>query len=67
MGVAADELFVEAASDVVDVELAGVRGDLRVKDDLLEDIAELLAQMGLVMGIDGVDRLVCLLDHVLRY
>ena len=63
--VASDELLVEAADDVVDREGAVVRGDLRVQDHLLQDVAELLDQMLVVIRLDGLHGLVGLLDHVL--
>ena len=50
---------------VVDVKLAGVGGDLRVEKDLLKHVAHLFAGVGRVVGLDGVDGLVCLFDHVL--
>ena len=66
VGVAADELLVEAAADVVDVEGALVGGDLRLQQDLLEKVAELLAQMRVVALGDGVHGLVGLADEVAR-
>ena len=66
MRVATDELLVEAARHVVDVELAGVGGHLRMEEHLLEHVAKLLAKVSDVVGIDGVDRLVSLLNHIHR-
>ena len=51
--------------DVVYVELAGVGGYLRVEKHLLEHVAELLAEVRDVVCLNGVNGLVCLLDHVL--
>ena len=65
MRVPADELLVEAVGDVVYVELAGVGGYLRVEKHLLEHVAELLAEVRDVVCLNGVNGLVCLLDHVL--
>ena len=63
--VATDELVVEVAADVGKGELARVLGDLRVEQHLHEHVAELLAQVRGIAGLDGVDDLEGLLDHVL--
>ena len=63
--VATDELVVEVAADIGKGELARVLGDLRVEQHLHEHVAELLAQVRGIAGLDGVDDLVGLLDHVL--
>ena len=62
----ANKLLVEAAGNVVDVELAGVSGHLCVEEHLLEHVAELLAKVSGVVLVDGIDRLVGLLDHIHR-
>ena len=63
--VATDELVVEVAADIGKGELARVLGDLRVEQHLHEHVAELLAQVRGIAGLDGVDDLEGLLDHVL--
>ena len=65
MRVPAHELLVEAVGHVLDGELAGVGGYLRVEKHLLEHVAELLAEVRDVVCLDGVNGLVCLLNHVL--
>ena len=64
---AAHELLVEEATDVVDVEGALVVGNLGVQKHLHEHIAELLGQAGVVVGPYRLDHLVGLLHHVPRY
>ena len=46
-------------------KLAGVRRNLRMQYDLHEHVAQLLAQMRSIIGLDAVERLVGFLDHVL--
>ena len=66
MRVPADELLDEEPGDGVDVEcpVLGLLRDPGVEDDLEEDVAELLREVGAVTGRDGVDDLVGLLDEV---
>ena len=64
--VAAHELLVEAFAHPVDIELAVVCGDLRMQKHLLEHVTQLLTQVGGVICLYGVNRLVGLLDHVPR-
>ena len=66
MRVAAHELLVEAFAHPVDIELAVVCGDLRMQKHLLEHVSQLLAQVGDIICLYGVNRLVGLLDHVPR-
>ena len=65
MRVPADELLVETVGHVLDGELAGVGGYLRVEKHLFKHVAELLAEVRDVVCLDGVNGLVGLLDHVL--
>ena len=66
MGVAAHDLLGDGGHRVVDGELALVGGDLRVQHHLEKHVAELISQLGDVVFLYGVDRLVGLLHHVLR-
>ena len=61
----ADELGVDIACHVGKRKLAGVRRNLRMQHYLHEHVAELLAQMRHVVGLDAIERLVGFLDHVL--
>ena len=63
--VAADELGVDIARYVGKRKLTGVRRNLRMQHHLHEHVAELLAQVRRVIGLDTVECLVGLLDHVL--
>ena len=62
--VAPVQLRDQVGGDVLDVEAAGLRGDLRVEVDLQQQVAELLAQVLEVTGVDGLERLVGLLEEV---
>ena len=68
VGVAAHQLVDEQPGDGVDVEGlgAGLLGHPRVEDDLQQHVAELLGEVGPVAALDGVQRLVGLLDEVGR-
>ena len=58
-------LLGDAAGDVVDVETALIRGYLRVQNDLQKHVAELFAELGVAVRLDGRNGLVGLFDHVL--
>lgn len=62
--VAPDELGVDIARHVGQRKLAGVRRNLRMQHDLHEHIAQLLAKVRRVVGLDAIERLVSLLDHI---
>ena len=62
---AADDLRADRRDDVVDGELAVVGRDLGVKHDLEKNVAELLSELGDVIGLYRVDGLVGLFHHVL--
>ncbi len=61
----ANELGVDIARHVGQRKLAGVRRDLRMQHYLHEHVAQLLAQVRRIIGLDAVERLVGFLDHVL--
>ena len=63
---AADHLLVHVGAHVVDVELAGIGSYLALQHHLQQHVAQLLAQVRDIGGFDGVHRLVCLFDHVVR-
>ncbi len=54
-----------AATSSIDHGLGVLLGDARVEHHLQQQVAELLAQRGVVRGLDRLDRLVRLLDEVL--
>ena len=64
--VAAVHLLADAARDVVEGELARLLGDDRVEVDLQQKVAELLAEVVGVAGVDRLDRLGGLLLEVAR-
>ncbi len=57
------QLLHDAAGDVVEIEPPFLRRDLRVKDGLQEQIAQLLPQIGVVARVDRLDDFVRLLDQ----
>ena len=63
--VAANELGVDIACHIGQRKLAGVRRNLRMQHYLHEYVAELLAKVCRVVGLDAVECLIGLLDHVL--
>ena len=64
MGMAADELAVEAVGYVFDGEVSGFGGHLRVEKHLQQKVAELVFERGPVAALDGVEDLVGLLKRV---
>jgi hypothetical protein len=62
--VAANHFVVNFADDVVDGEAVLFSGDLRVEEDLKEEVAEFLGEFGVVAGVEGVEDFVGLLDEV---
>src|SRR4051812_37652998 len=60
---AADHLGRDRAHDILDAELAFARAQLRLKDDLKEQIAELLAVLARVVEVDGFEDFVRFLDE----
>lgn len=58
------ELLDDARDDVVDREGAFTTAELRLEDDLEEQIPELLAELGAVARIDRVDDLAGLFQRV---
>ena len=67
--VAADHLLLEPARHVLDVELARLGGDRGVQVDLQQHVAQLFAEVlgaaSVLERLDGLDRLVGLLEQVL--
>ena len=59
-------MLADMGADVVKVEPAVLAADAGHEDDLQEEIAELLAELGRLVGSDGVGHLVGLLEHVGR-
>src|SRR6185312_9391468 len=59
-----DELVHESRRHVVHVPHARIGGDLRVEDDLQQDVAEFVADRVPVAGVDGGDDFVRLLEQV---
>ena len=66
MRMAADHLLRDRLDDAAEVEGARFLGDARVKDDLQQKIAQLLAQIDKIVALDRVGDLVGLLDRIGR-
>ena len=64
VGVAADHFVVNFADDVVDGEAALFGGDLRMEQDLEEEVAEFFGKFGVVAGVEGIEDFVGFFDEV---
>lgn len=64
MRVPADHLVGDLPDDVDDVEAVLVAGDLGVEDHLQQDVAELLLDGGIVVGVDRFEEFVSLFERV---
>ena len=64
VGMAADELGVQIGGDVAMVEVAGLGGHLRIEENLQQQVAELVLEVGPGAALDGVEDLVGLLERV---
>ncbi len=64
VGVAADHLLADSLDHVVDAEAALARPELGLKQDLKQQVPELLAVLGRVIAVNGLQDLVGLLDQV---
>ena len=64
MRVTTDELGVDIACHIGQRKLTGVRRNLRMQHHLHEHVAQLLAQVCRIIGLDAVERLIGFLDHV---
>ena len=64
VGMSTNEFFHEIAGDLLEVERLAFSGELAVKYDLKEQIAEFLQHFLVVPCFDGVDELINLLNGV---
>jgi hypothetical protein len=64
MRMAAHHFRIDLLDDVRDVEFPGFGGELRVKDDLQQQIAELLRELPGIAAVQRVQRLVGLLHQI---
>ena len=60
---AAHQLARDPVDRVADREVAGLFGDLRQEDRLVEEVAELFAQPVEVLAVERVEQLVGLFEH----
>jgi len=63
VGVAAHHLLVHLAGDVVEGELPGLGRHLSVQDDMEQQVAQFLPEVGVVLPVDGLQELADLLDQ----
>jgi hypothetical protein len=66
VGVPGDELVVDPARHVVDVERVALGRDLRVERDLEQQVAQLLTEVVIGPRLHGVDDLGGLFDEVVQ-
>ena len=64
MGVAADQFVDYGLADLLDGEAAFLGRDLGVEDDLQQHVAQFAAQLVVVAGVDGLQRLVGLFEQI---
>jgi hypothetical protein len=64
VGVAADHFVVDFADDVVDGEAALFGGDLGVKENLEEEVAEFFGEFGVIAGVEGIEDFVGFFDQI---
>ena len=64
VGVAADHLVVDSGDHVGNIEGAGFQGQIGVKQDLQQQVAEFFGQFAWIAFFQGVENLVSLLDQV---
>jgi hypothetical protein len=61
---AANHFVVNGADDVMDGEAIFFGGDLGVKEDLKEEVAEFIGELGIVTGVEGIEDFVRFFDEV---
>jgi len=64
MGMAANHLVVDFADNIENGEAALFGSDLRVEEDLEEEIAEFFGEFAVVVGIESVKDFVGLFDEI---
>ncbi len=64
VGVAADHFFVDPRNDVGDVEASGFPGDIRVEQDLEEEVAEFFDQFVWATVLESIEDFVSFLNQV---
>ena len=67
VGVAADQLAIEAGNHIRDGEVTRLVGHLRIKEDLEQEVAQLLAKVGPMAPLDRVEDLVGFLERIFPY
>ena len=63
VGMPPHHLLVHLAGDRVEIEMTGFGGHLRMEDDVEQEVAQLLAEIGEVVAIDGLEEFAHLLDE----
>ena len=63
MRVAPDELFVDVAGHVIEIELPRLLGEQRMKNDLDQHVAQLLAHVREVIPVNRLQQLAALVDQ----
>jgi hypothetical protein len=63
MGMSPNELFAGMARGVLEGEGAAIGGEVGVKDDLEQEVAEFFAEVGVIGIADGVNRFAGFLEE----
>ena len=66
MRMSTHHFLVDVAAHVIDRELARISRDLALQHHLQQHVAQLFAQMGRIVRLNGIDSLVGLFNHVVR-
>ena len=61
-----DHLAADRRDDIAEIEDRGFFGHARMENDLQQEIAELVAQCGMIVPIDRIGHFVGFLDRVRR-
>ena len=63
MRVTTDHFFTDCRSDLLERESPSLRPHLGVHHNMEQQVAEFLAQVGIIRAFDGIDDLVAFLDE----
>ena len=66
VGMPPDELLVDVAGNVVEIEVPALLRDQRMKDDLDQHVSQLLPHVRQVLPVDGVEQLAAFVDQAAR-
>ena len=64
VGMPTNHFIVDFADDIMDRETALFGGDLRVEEDLEEEVAQFFGEFGVVAGVEGVEDFISFLNEI---